>query len=254
MRAQKGFTLVELAIVLLIVGLVLGGLVMPLSVQRDHARTRDAREQLGDIEAALLGFALANGHLPCPATPASQGSSVVAGGACAVQHGFVPATTLGVKGSRNDDNLLLDPWSWPVRYSVTASDADGDGNWDFTAPGEMQDVGMAALLPDLSVCTTGSGSTPTACASASSTLTSSAPVILYSPGKNGAPGTSADENENVGTSLGGGPSGRRYAIAADLVFVSRQASDQPGNTFDDQLSWLAPGSLYHRLVAGGQLP
>ena len=43
-----------------------------------------------------------------------------------LQHGFVPATTLGIAGPRNDDNLLLDAWSNPLRYSVTASDVDGD--------------------------------------------------------------------------------------------------------------------------------
>ena len=251
---QNGFSLVELAIVILIMGLILGGLAMPLSVQRDNAKIREAGELLQDIEASLLGFALSNGHLPCPATPSSSGSALAAGGGCAVQYGFVPATTLGLRGQRNDDNLLLDPWSQPIRYSVSASDSDGDGNWDFIVPGEMRSVGMATLAPDLVVCSTSAGSVATACADPASTLSSNATMVLYSAGKNGAAGGSADENENGGAMLGGGPSGRSYAIAADIVFVSRRPSSQAGNPFDDVVLWTAPGSLYQQLVSAGQLP
>ena len=150
-RKQQGFTLVELAIVILIMGLLLGGLMMPLSVQRDNARIRQGLDQFESIEAAVEGFMLANGYLPCPATPSSNGYASPASGNCTVQHGFVPATTLDLKGSRNDDNLLLDPYGSPVRYSVSASDADGDGNWDFTTPGEMRDVTLPLLAPDLVV-------------------------------------------------------------------------------------------------------
>ena len=46
---QRGFSLVELSIVILIMGLLLGGLMMPLSVQRENARLRDGAEQLETI-------------------------------------------------------------------------------------------------------------------------------------------------------------------------------------------------------------
>jgi prepilin-type N-terminal cleavage/methylation domain-containing protein len=254
MRIQSGFSLVEMAIVILIMGLILGGLAMPLAVQRDSAHLREAQELLTSIEESIEGFALVNGHLPCPATPASGGAAAVSGGGCSVQHGFVPASTLGLTGSRNDDNLLLDPWSAPVRYSVSAADVDADGNWDFTAPGELKDVTMLNLLPDLVVCTTATGASATACASAATTLTAGAPMVLYSRGKNWAAGGSADENENAGASLGGGPSGISYLVASDNVFVNRRQSSQSGNAFDDVLVWTAPVSLYRQLVAGGQLP
>nr|MDJ0701374.1 type II secretion system protein [Woeseiaceae bacterium] len=152
MRQQGGFSLIELAIVILIMGLVLGGIAMPLSVQRENARIKQGDEQIAMVQSAIEGFALANGRLPCPATPASDGVADPSGGGCTTQHGFVPATTLNLHGSRNDDNLLLDPWGAPLRYSVTASDADTDGNWDFTVPGEMRDVTMALLQPDIHVC------------------------------------------------------------------------------------------------------
>tara|TARA_R110002096_G_scaffold130643_5_gene279911 strand:- start:6799 stop:7572 length:774 start_codon:yes stop_codon:yes gene_type:complete len=251
---QSGFSLVELSIVILVMGLLLGGLMMPLSVQRENARVRDGLEQLETVQAAVEGFALLNGYLPCPATPASGGLAAPSGAACSVQHGFVPATTLNLNGQRNDDNLLLDPWGSPLRYSVSASDADGDGAWDFTNAGEMQNVTMPLLAPELTVCRTATGASATACGSTNVTLTDASPVIVYSLGKDWAAFTSADELENVGANLGGGPSASNYRVAADAVFVVRGRSDQAGSEFDDLLLWIAPNRLFGRLVDAGHLP
>lgn len=253
-RRQRGFSLVELSIVILVMGLLLGGLMMPLSVQRENARYRAGLEQLDAIESAIEGFALLNGFLPCPATPASAGLAAPTGNACVVQHGFVPATTLDLNGQRNDDNLLLDPWGSPLRYSVTASDADGNGSWDFVTPGELASVTMPLLAPDLTVCRTATGSSATACASNNDTLTAGAPLIVYSLGKDWSAFTSADQLENVGANLGGGPSAATYRVASDPVFVLRGRSELPGGEFDDQLLWMAPNQLYGRLVDAGHLP
>ena len=254
MQRQRGFSLVELAIVILVLGLIVGGLAMPLSAQRESKRIRDVVSNLDDIREALEGYAVTLGHLPCPATPASNGLSDIAGGACTEQHGFVPASTLGLTGLRNADNLLLDEWANPIRYSVSATDVDGDGNWDFVSPGEMSDVTIAALVPDLSICSTSVGSSPTACANAASTLSSASPALIYSMGTDWATFTSADQQENVGATLGGGASGTNYPVAADIVFVSRRMSKLSGDEFDDIVTWVAPSSLYHRMVTGGQLP
>jgi len=253
-KREQGFTLVELSIVILIMGLILGGLAMPLSTQLENGRVRETQDLMSAMEDAIQGYAIVNGHLPCPATPSSNGLAATAGGACVSQHGFVPSTTLGLAGPRNTDNLLLDAWASPFRYSVSASDVDSDGNWDFIAPGEMRDVTMSALAPDLVICSSAAGSTPTGCAGPAATLTSSAPLVIFSMGKDWGSFTSADQQENVGATLGGGPSGTSYPVAQDLVSVSRGMSELPGAEFDDLVAWGAAGSLYHRMVAGGQLP
>ena len=49
---QEGFSLVELSIVILIMGLLLAGLMMPLSAQRENARIRDGKEQLETVMSA----------------------------------------------------------------------------------------------------------------------------------------------------------------------------------------------------------
>ena len=195
---------------------------MPLSVQRENARLKEAAQQLADVKDALSGFALANGYLPCPATPASNGTAASSGGSCTRQHGFVPASTLGLSGTRNDDNLLLDPWASPLRYSVSAADVDGDGNWDFVAPGEMRDVSVAALAPDLAVCRTAAGSSPANCADAASTLTDTAPFVVLSLGKDWATSSGSDQQENVGASLGGGQAAATIPLPA-TAFLSAAA-------------------------------
>jgi len=253
-RLEQGFTLVEVAIVVLIMGLLLGGLMMPLSLQRENAKLRDGQQQLRTIESAIEGFALVNGYLPCPATPASAGVAAPLGTACAVQHGFVPATTLDLNGQRNADNLLLDPWASPLRYSVSASDANGDGSWDFVTPGELATVTMPLLAPEITVCSSAAGSSATACASDDVTLTMRAPLVVYSLGKNWASFSSADETENAGANLGGGASGTTYSVASDSVFVVRGQSDLGGSEFDDLLIWLPPNRLFTRLIDAGHLP
>ena len=75
LRRERGFSLLELAIVLLIVGLLLGGLIMPLGSRMDQQRIDTTRQQLEQIREALTGYALANDALPCPATPASGGQA-----------------------------------------------------------------------------------------------------------------------------------------------------------------------------------
>ncbi|MDJ0812370.1 MAG: type II secretion system protein [Woeseiaceae bacterium] len=253
-RQQRGFSLVELAIVLLIMAIILGGLVAPLAAQRESERANDARDQLRDVEKAIYGFAAVNGFIPCPATPASNGYAAASGAGCSAQHGFVPATTLNLSGTRNDDNLLLDPWGSPLRYSVTAADSNANGRWDFTTPGEMQSVSMALLTPDLVVCSTAAGSSATACSDPGTTLAEQSPAIVYSLGRDWPSFNSADQRENVGATIAGGASGQPYRVADDSVFVQRGRSDRNGDEYDDLLLWLSAQSLYSRLVETGHLP
>ncbi|MCC7257803.1 MAG: prepilin-type N-terminal cleavage/methylation domain-containing protein [Gammaproteobacteria bacterium] len=251
---QRGFSLLELAVVLLVMGLLLAGLVMPLSARIDQQRFDGTARQLEEIRAALAGYALAHDALPCPATPGSNGLAAATGSGCSAQHGFVPAATLGLTGARNEDQLLLDAWGNAVRYSVSRADADGDSRWDFVVPGEMRDVTVATLAPDLVVCSTAAGSSATACSGSATTVVATAPAVLLAMGKDWASFTSADQQENVGATLGGGPSGRNYPVAADIVFVARSQAQAAGAEFDDIVTWVSPGALYGQLVAAGRLP
>ncbi len=253
-QREAGFSLVELSIVILIMGLLLGGIALPLAQQRDNARLGEAEQQIDEVRDALEGYLLANGELPCPATPASGGQAAPNAGTCSRQHGFVPATTLDLRGTRNDDNLLLDPWGSPLRYSVTSVDTDGNGAWDFVNAADLRTVGLAALAPDLVVCRRASGASSTACGSGNDTLTAAAPLVVYSLGKDWAQFSSADQLENVGANVTGGPSGARYRIASNAVFVDRGRSVQSGNEYDDVVAWVSANAVYKRLVDAGFVP
>lgn len=76
---QSGFTLVELTMVLIIVALLSTGLLFGVSAQRSVAENADAQRQLENIRETLLGFAIANGRLPCPAVPTLASGDVNAG-------------------------------------------------------------------------------------------------------------------------------------------------------------------------------
>src|SRR5689334_11149177 len=108
----QGFTLVEMAVVLVILGLLLSTLLIPLSAQIDQRNYAETREQLDEIREALIGYGASHGYLPCPAVSASNGSEDRSANTCTGNKrvGFLPWAELGVP--------KLDSWGHLYRYSV----------------------------------------------------------------------------------------------------------------------------------------
>ena len=221
-RHGTGFTLVELAIVLVIVALLASGLMVGIAAQRNAAETIDAQRQLENIRETLTGFALTHGRLPCPALPNLTSSDASVGVEnCAQPHGVLPWVTLGLPE--------VDPWGRRLTYyahgSFTAAVPSGA-----LASFTLDTVGNANVKA-------GSGS--------SSNVASDLPAVVVSHGSRGAgawqpngsqlPGVSGDEAENAD---------------ADLTFISRT---QDGN-FDDLVTWIVPSILKSKMVAAGRLP
>ena len=143
--SESGFTLVEIAIVLLIVGVLLGYTAALLPKQQELKKYRAVEQEMDQIIAAIVGFAQVNGRLPCPAIPNTAGNEDGGGGGnCNNYGGFVPVNTLGLTGRTNADSLMLDPWGNPYRYYVTNSDFNAAGGWmDFCILStEMRAVGL----------------------------------------------------------------------------------------------------------------
>jgi prepilin-type N-terminal cleavage/methylation domain-containing protein len=250
-KDQTGFTLVEMAIVLLIVTLLLGGLVPTLSSQVDQRHTNDTRKQMDEIQQALLGFALINGRLPCPAdgttptggtnsagVPAGQEykTSVTSPFTCAVvvgnnAVGVLPWAALGLNET--------DSWGWRFTYQVTANWADStDGTGAATCNVTTGVSFQMCSSPNLNILTTVAGTSLTP---------NGTPGVVVSHGKNGygaytpkggprlPTGSDADETENSN---------------GDVNFVYKQATP----TFDDLVTWISPNVLINRMVAAGRLP
>ena len=219
--AHKGFTLVEMAIVLTIVGVLLAGLLPTISSQIEQARRNETRKQMAEIQQALMGYAIINGRLPCPTTTADPANANygMETSPCTVAptaEGILPWKTLGVAetdawGSRRSN--ASDPWPglgyW--RYRV-------DRNFSSATPFTLN----TGFTDSLSV-VDNSGNTLTS--------TTERPIaVVFSTGPN---------------------------IKADLEnlnFDGKYQSDVPSPTFDDILIWISRPQLFNRMVAAGKLP
>ena len=114
MKPQQGFSLIELAIALMILGLITLGAVVSMTQQAEQRRFAQARSQLETVREAALAFVIVNGRLPCPATATSNGQESIASNAsgiitCSLEAGFVPAVTLGLTGL-DSQGLINNPW------------------------------------------------------------------------------------------------------------------------------------------------
>ena len=246
-RNSSGFTLAELAIVVVIVGLLMGSLLLTMSTQLDQRKRNDTQQTLDLARDALIGYAIANGRLPCPALPAATGvEAPLGGGACtAAYYGYYPAVTVGLTNT-DSSGYLLDAWGNRIRYAVTKQNT-----YSFTTAGQIK-AGLSSqtLTPDLQVCSsstnmTGTGDTA-ACGSGYSLSTGAAAVIL-SLGANGATGgTSNDEIRNAKTATS-------YNDRAFVYHTPVPAGGSPNMEFDDIVTWLSPNVLYNRLVAAGAI-
>lgn len=266
---QDGFTLIEIAVVLVIVGVLVGSFIGSLTQRVETTRRENTKKQLEDIKTALLGFSSARGRLPCPTTTTGNGFEVPFTGSdivtpCTLQNGFVPGKTLGIDGAYNRDNLLIDDWGNPIRYSVTTANSNAFTTL-YTVPlaGGMKDVTMINLAPDLFICDADS-SVANTCDAGVTTLINNAPFVLLSLGKDGSAfvtnlAPNSDQGENAGeATVAANPAGENiaYTVGAGNAFVSKSYSsvDSTAGQFDDLILWVSPYVLYSRMIEAGQLP
>ena len=258
-----GFTLVEMAIVLLIVALLMGGLLPTLSGQVEQRRHNETGKQLDEIQQALTGYAVINGRLPCPAfytdsTNNSNGQESFcanATGSCGTPQtsyqthgkcsnfysGYVPAATLGLQGT-DSSGYAVDSWGNRIRYAVSSwSSTNPNRPYVFTSQNGMGIVGVSnPLAPNLSVCSSAPTNTGTSCAAGTSLTANGVPAVIFSTGKNGGNGGSGtDEAANLD--------------GTNVTFVSH-APTLGANEFDDIVIWMSPNVLINRMVVSGKLP
>lgn len=246
-KYHAGFSLAELAIVLLIVGLLIGGLMMPLTAQFDSRNTADTRRAFSQIHDALLGFAAANDRLPCPSSATGNGQESFAVGGSATDGncldfygGFLPAVTLGITPT-DQNGFALDAWGQRIRYTVHKGTINSVSN-PFTRTNGIKDATMSSISDKdlLFVCSTATGAGSSDCGTAVK-LTDKAPAVFFSTGKNAGAGVGADETANTD---------------ANRVFIFHEPTPAaaPNGEFDDIVTWLSPNILYNRMIAAGRLP
>ena len=278
LKINKGFTLIEIAIVLLIVSILIGYTVALAPKQQEVKQYKQAKQEMKHITDALYSFAQVNGYLPCPALDDAVNTSngfecrnnlgvcdsvnaVV--DSCGTWFGFVPAKTLGIDGKFTEapvaglyagSGLLLDPWGEPYRYQVSDSDceevggalntctaADGDGNADFVLSNEMDLVLMPDLTPDLAVCAID----PTAgAAGVDADCTNAASRII-----NNSPAVISSRGKRNNAETSWSELENLDNSVNDRVFVSSSFSDN----YDDLVRWISPNILYSKMIESGQM-
>ena len=245
-RRIGGFSLVEIAVVLVIISVLMAIVAVPLATQVEQRRVEETLKFLEGAKDALYGYAAANGRLPCPATDgvtigainSAGAENPLNGGVCAVLVGFLPAVTLGITPV-DSSGFAVDAWAdgsplRRIRYAVSNSNVSALTTTDGVRTATMASVG--ASTTHLYVCATGltAGPPTTNCGVTVATLADKAPVVLFSLGKNSGT-NSIDETNNQN---------------ADRVF----SSGTPNATFDDLVTWMSLNTLFDRMIKAGKLP
>ncbi len=263
-RANRGFSLTELAVVMAIVALLIGGAMMTLSAQMEERNYGETQRRLNAATEAVTAFALVNRRLPCPARfvsisplnhsqgqesfcPLATGTCVgtetttvqLHGNCSNFYSGFLPAATIGA-APVDASGFAVDAWGNRLRYAV-ARDNTGCTTTPpantrvFTSQANMKTYSVGCRPNDLDVCAN-------AACSARVVSTQTALFIVYSTGKNGSTGAfGADETENTD---------------GDAVFVARTPSgpESSQGAYDDIVVPVPVGILYSKLIAAGLLP
>lgn len=227
MKTSAGFTLLEMAIVLVIIGVLLGGLLMPLSAQVETSRINETKKALDEINQALIGFAVTNGYLPCPAVSSSNGAEQTrVAGVCPSRIGFLPWAALGVS--------QVDAWGRLYRYSATPAFTDSVTKFTLTSAGDI------TVKNDNSV----------------ANIATSIPALVMSHGVNGyyatVAGGGAPIADGSATNTDEGTNG-----SGGTTFVSKgitRSTTATGGDYDDIVVWISPNILFNRMVSAQKLP
>jgi prepilin-type N-terminal cleavage/methylation domain-containing protein len=270
MTAQRGFTLIEMAIVLIIVTLLIGGLTVPLAAQIQARRVVETNKTLDEAREAIMGYAMSHTNTcsceynadgdgthdwtDCPATISCPViDSATAPRKLPLTRHWLPCPDTDNDGKENrgrpgepnacTETVGLFPWvtlstakqdAWGnhVGYSVSDTFADSSKGITYAAVGDLQVCGASG------------------CAMVD--VADQVPAVIVSFGPNGwgarnvngsqlADPTSDDEKENTN---------------GDSKFVSRspsKAGDISGE-FDDLVEWISADQLRGRICPAGGCP
>jgi len=267
-RHLRGFSLIELAVVITIVAILLGALLVPLATQFQSRNVRETQLALKEIKEALMGFAVTQGRLPCPDTDrdglenAPCGVYIAPSGQTA--EGFLPWQDLAVTPT--------DAWGHVFRYVVSSE-------FTYTSiPGTPPATDQLDLTDDLlaNIRVITRGDNPALGAGGENKeviqLTTTALAVVLSVGSNGLGGSplggpdlplapaGTDELINVPAILPGltlPPPPRLFVQRTHTppnAGCSETNEAQPFCEYDDILIWLSAPALLNRMVEARQLP
>ena len=116
MKKNRGFTLIEVSLVLLIVALTLSSLLFPLGTKLEQKSIDESKIKIKELKRSVLNFVMSNYRLPCPDID-FDGREDLSGTNCTNVNGSIPYVTLRSPHSQ-------DPWGQLFAYRVSAQLAD----------------------------------------------------------------------------------------------------------------------------------
>lgn len=287
MKTMRGFTLIEMAIVLIVITLLIGGLAAPLSAQIQARRVAETRADMHAIRDALVGYAMSHTFTKtctCNYSPIAPPTSAVGDPLGSTDCPAVMACPTTAPNATGTVTLTYlghhlpcpDNASPPTGVEATR---DGAGRCPVPVRGTLpwRTLGLKghdawgnrytyAVTRQYANDQSGFVSTPAAtpgdvnvfpdstCSVAS--VAENVPVVVVSHGPNGR----GAQNMGGGTPLAAAalPADERHnlivsaAVAPcnDRSFVSRA----PTETFDDQVLWLSANELFNRVCPPGGCP
>jgi prepilin-type N-terminal cleavage/methylation domain-containing protein len=291
MTTQRGFTLIEMAIVLVIITILIGGLAMPLSAQIQARRIAETNRTLEEAREAIIGYAMSHTTSTCTCAYTDSGldpTSTCASSLCPTVSTTATAT------------LTLQPRHYLPCPDLTQDDPeagednDGDGNPNDLNNGreDRYKTGTAA-----GSCASRSGNLPwvtlsTGAQDAWGNRLLYAATDAYANSSTGFPSTNSGNHQICNTSgcaaasvvakevpvvvLSHGPNGwgalnvngttlktptsddekKNINANFNFNFVSRtpsKAGDASGE-FDDLVVWISDGLLRSRVCPSGGCP
>ena len=221
MKRISGFTLIEMAMVLFIIGLLISSLLIPTSEQMNQHKIKVTQQRLEKIKEALIGFAIHNGYLPCPnALPFEDGKGQPPPCSKKKKEGQIPWAVLGV------NEIKIDGWSRPFRYRL--DDAYRHSVEPIPVSTnllEVKNIQGKKLVSD--------------------NVDYNVVAVIFSCGKNGIPDEeNYDTNVTVNTPTCTNSDNPNNSIYTQDVRMENQ--------FDDILIWLPRTILVNRLIAAGK--
>lgn len=245
----SGFTLIELAVVLVIVGILLGSTLSSLSSRIEYTRKNETATELEEVKQAMMAYAFVNGNLPCPDCSDNAGDCAAASAADGVADydtannrcyvngslGNLPWVTLGMGRS--------DAWGTRYRYSVQNIYADAGAAFALGSAAGSETI----LEPDFTADATGA---------VTRILANNIVAVLLSHGPNGFGGM--DENNVARAAIPAANIDELENTNDDQFYYTRPetavGATIAGGEFDDVVIWISEFELKAKMVEAGKLP
>jgi len=252
---HKGFTLVEMAVVLVIIGLMLGTILGMGNAQIQASKISSTKQKEQSIKLALINFISRNNRLPCPAIPTIAKGNVGYGmeapnlGACTgtnisgtVSTGIVPWSSLGLSDENASDGYY-NRFTYQVALAATNTN-------DQTIVG-LRGTSSTHLATPATLRSPPNGNQTNDCNPNNNPYNPcSAVVVIISHGTNGS---GAYTENGVQKAL---PNGNDEAENADndSVFIIKDYSEVAENPFDDIVLALTSSDLLTPLTTNNSIP